>query len=116
MWGSRAIACCGARRIVAVGAPAPCDNAAPVLLRVGAPAIELYDCPSQERQMPSTRIVTGAWARGSEGKILEAVQSALLGALKLPEHDRDIVLDIYDETTRIVMLHAELLLTWRVCG
>jgi phenylpyruvate tautomerase PptA (4-oxalocrotonate tautomerase family) len=53
--------------------------------------------------MPSTRIVTGAWARGSEGKVLEAVQSALLGALKLPEHDRDIVLDIYDETTRIVM-------------
>ena len=52
--------------------------------------------------MPSTRIVTGSWARGSEGKVIEAVQSALLNSLKLPEHDRDVVLDIYDETTRIV--------------
>lgn len=52
--------------------------------------------------MPSTRIVTGSWARGSEGKVIEAVQSALLNSLKLPEYDRDVVLDIYDETTRIV--------------
>jgi phenylpyruvate tautomerase PptA (4-oxalocrotonate tautomerase family) len=53
--------------------------------------------------MPSTRIVTGSWARGSEGKVIEAVQSALRSALKLPDYDRDIVLDIYDETTRIVL-------------
>ena len=53
--------------------------------------------------MPSTRIVTGSWARGSEGKVIEAVQSALLNALKLPDYDRDVVLDIYDETTRIVL-------------
>jgi len=53
--------------------------------------------------MPSTRIVTGPWARGSERKVIEAVQSALRHSLKLPEYDRDIVLDIYDETTRIVL-------------
>jgi phenylpyruvate tautomerase PptA (4-oxalocrotonate tautomerase family) len=53
--------------------------------------------------MPSTRIVTGSWARGSECKVIEAVQSALLSSLKLPDYDRDVVLDIYDETTRIVL-------------
>ena len=53
--------------------------------------------------MPSTRIVTGSWARGGEGKVIEAVQRALVGALKIPEKDRDVVIDTYDETTRIVM-------------
>jgi phenylpyruvate tautomerase PptA (4-oxalocrotonate tautomerase family) len=53
--------------------------------------------------MPSTRIVTGSWARGSEGKVIEAVQAALVSALKIPENDRDVVIDTYDETTRIVM-------------
>jgi phenylpyruvate tautomerase PptA (4-oxalocrotonate tautomerase family) len=53
--------------------------------------------------MPSTRIVTGCWARGSERKVIEAVQSALVSALKLPEKDRDVVIDTYDETSRIVM-------------
>ena len=53
--------------------------------------------------MPSTRIVTGSWARGGEGKVIEAVQAALIGALKIPEKDRDVVIDTYDETTRIVM-------------
>jgi phenylpyruvate tautomerase PptA (4-oxalocrotonate tautomerase family) len=53
--------------------------------------------------MPSTRIVTGSWARGSERKVIEAVQSALVSALKLPEKDRDVVIDTYDETSRIVM-------------
>jgi hypothetical protein len=53
--------------------------------------------------MPSTRIVTGAWARGSESQVIEAVQSALRDALKLPDYDRDVVLDIYDETKRIVL-------------
>jgi phenylpyruvate tautomerase PptA (4-oxalocrotonate tautomerase family) len=43
------------------------------------------------------------WARGSEGKVIEAVQAALVDALKLPAKDRDVVLDLYDETTRIVM-------------
>lgn len=53
--------------------------------------------------MPSTRIVTGSWARGSERKVIEAVQAALVSALKIPEKDRDVVIDTYDETTRIVM-------------
>jgi phenylpyruvate tautomerase PptA (4-oxalocrotonate tautomerase family) len=53
--------------------------------------------------MPSTRIVTGSWARGGEGRVIEAVQAALVGALKIPEKDRDVVIDTYDETTRIVM-------------
>jgi phenylpyruvate tautomerase PptA (4-oxalocrotonate tautomerase family) len=52
--------------------------------------------------MPSTRITTGIWARGSETRLIEAVQSALLAALKIPDYDRDIVLDLYDETSRIV--------------
>jgi len=52
--------------------------------------------------MPSTRIITGTWARGSEKKIIEAVQEALLSSLKLPDYDRDVVLDLYDADTRIV--------------
>jgi phenylpyruvate tautomerase PptA (4-oxalocrotonate tautomerase family) len=31
------------------------------------------------------------------------VQSALRDTLKIPDYDRDVVLDIYDETTRIVL-------------
>lgn len=53
--------------------------------------------------MPSTRIITGSWARGGERKVIEAVQAALVGALKIPEKDRDVVIDTYDETTRIFM-------------
>ena len=52
--------------------------------------------------MPSTRITTGLWARGSETRLIEAVQSALLSALKIPDYDRDVVLDLYDEVSRIV--------------
>ncbi|EIG61354.1 tautomerase family protein [Bradyrhizobium sp. WSM1253] len=52
--------------------------------------------------MPSTRITTGGWARGSEQEIIKAVQSALLSALKIPEYDRDVVLDISDAAARIV--------------
>ena len=52
--------------------------------------------------MPSTRITTGIWARGSEREVIETVQSALLSALKIPDYDRDVVLDIYDAATRIV--------------
>lgn len=52
--------------------------------------------------MPSTRIVTGEWARGSELQVIEAVQAALLEALKIPDHDRDVVLDIHGPATRIV--------------
>lgn len=52
--------------------------------------------------MPSTRITTGIWARGIETKVIEAVQDALLAALKIPDYDRDVVLDLYDDTARIV--------------
>jgi hypothetical protein len=52
--------------------------------------------------MPSTRITTGSWARGRESEILEAVQKALLSSLKIPEHDRDIVLDVHEAASRIV--------------
>ena len=51
--------------------------------------------------MPSTRIATGQWARGNEEKLIAAVQSALVTALKLPDTDRDVVLDLYDDATRI---------------
>ena len=52
--------------------------------------------------MPSTRITTGTWARGAEASVIEAVQEALLTSLKIPDDDRDVVLDVYDETTRII--------------
>ncbi|WP_291842105.1 tautomerase family protein [Bradyrhizobium sp.] len=57
---------------------------------------------AKETVMPSTRITTGTWARGSEARIIDAIQQALLSALKIPEYDRDVVLDLYDETCRIV--------------
>jgi phenylpyruvate tautomerase PptA (4-oxalocrotonate tautomerase family) len=52
--------------------------------------------------MPCVRIATGAWAAGSEMKLIEAVQSALVAAFKIPEGDRDVVLDLYGENRRIV--------------
>jgi hypothetical protein len=51
--------------------------------------------------MPSGRIVTGEWARGREREFIEAVQSAMLSAIKIPEWDRDVVLDLYEESRRI---------------
>ena len=52
--------------------------------------------------MPSTRISTGVWARPRATEVLEAVQAALVEALKIPETDRDIVLDIYEADRRII--------------
>jgi hypothetical protein len=52
--------------------------------------------------MPSTRIVTGEWARGRELDLLEAVQSALVQSIKIPEEDRDIVIDLYENSRRII--------------
>ena len=52
--------------------------------------------------MPVTRIVTGEWARGREIEVIEAVQSAMLAALKIPDWDRDVTVDTYSETQRIV--------------
>lgn len=52
--------------------------------------------------MPCVRIATGTWAEGSEIKLIEAVQSALVAAFKIPQSDRDVVLDLYDENRRIV--------------
>jgi phenylpyruvate tautomerase PptA (4-oxalocrotonate tautomerase family) len=52
--------------------------------------------------MPSTRITTGLWARGIEQELIGAVQSALLSALKIPDYDRDVVIDTYDAPARII--------------
>jgi phenylpyruvate tautomerase PptA (4-oxalocrotonate tautomerase family) len=52
--------------------------------------------------MPVTRIVTGEWARGREIEVIEAVQSAMLAALKIPDWDRDVTVDTYSETQRNV--------------
>lgn len=52
--------------------------------------------------MPCARIATGKWAVGVEMHLIEAVQSALVSAFKIPEWDRDVVLDLYDENRRIV--------------
>ena len=54
--------------------------------------------------MPCVRIATGNWAVGCEMKLIEAVQSALVYAFKIPDRDRDVVLDIYDESRRIVSI------------
>ncbi|MGE0700279.1 MAG: hypothetical protein AB7O57_14375 [Hyphomicrobiaceae bacterium] len=51
--------------------------------------------------MPCVRIATGKWAVGID-KLIEAVQSALVSAFKIPERDRDVVLDLYDENRRTV--------------
>jgi phenylpyruvate tautomerase PptA (4-oxalocrotonate tautomerase family) len=52
--------------------------------------------------MPCVRISTGHWSIGSERELIDAVQSALVSAFQVPESDRDVVLDIYDESRRIV--------------
>ena len=52
--------------------------------------------------MPCVRIATGTWAVGIEMKLIEAVQSALISAFRIPEWDRDVVLDLYDANRRIV--------------
>jgi phenylpyruvate tautomerase PptA (4-oxalocrotonate tautomerase family) len=52
--------------------------------------------------VPCVRIATGQWAAGCEMKLIEAVQSALVVAFNIPDRDRDVVLDIYDENRRLV--------------
>jgi phenylpyruvate tautomerase PptA (4-oxalocrotonate tautomerase family) len=52
--------------------------------------------------MPSTRIATGEWAKGRELEIIAAVQASLNTSLKVPDWDRDIVLDLYGDKRRIV--------------
>ena len=52
--------------------------------------------------MPCVRIATGEWAAGSELKLIEAVQSALVAPFRIPEGDCDLVLDLYGENRRIV--------------
>ncbi len=52
--------------------------------------------------MPCVKITTGKWAEGLEIELMEAVQSALVSAFKIPESDRDVVLDLYEESRRLV--------------
>jgi hypothetical protein len=52
--------------------------------------------------MPCVRIATGLWATGQETQLIEAVQSALVSAFRIPEGDRDVVLDLYPENRRVV--------------
>lgn len=52
--------------------------------------------------MPSTTILTGEWAKGSESELIDAVQAAFLTAIKTPEWDRDIVVALFDDKHRIV--------------
>ena len=52
--------------------------------------------------MPCVRIATGMWATGSETKLLEAVQVALVSAFKIPEWDRDVVIDLYEPHRRLL--------------
>ena len=52
--------------------------------------------------MPSTRIITGGWAKGRESEIIEPVQASLSASLNVPDWDRDIVLDLYNDKRRII--------------
>jgi phenylpyruvate tautomerase PptA (4-oxalocrotonate tautomerase family) len=52
--------------------------------------------------MPSTRILTGDWAKGREMDLILAVQSAMVSAIKIPDWDRDVVVNLYDDKRRIV--------------
>ena len=52
--------------------------------------------------MPCVRIATGPWIGGREGDMLEAVQTALVEAFKIPPTDRDVVLDVYEPHRRLV--------------
>jgi hypothetical protein len=52
--------------------------------------------------MPCVRIATGLWAEGQEAALIAAVQSALVSAFRIPDGDRDVVLDLYGEERRIV--------------
>ncbi len=52
--------------------------------------------------MPCVRITTGKWAEGLEIELMEAVQSALVSAFNIPESERDVVLDLYEESRRLV--------------
>jgi len=52
--------------------------------------------------MPCTRISTGQWARGREMELVSAVQSALEQSIKIPDWDRDIVVDVYGAGQRNV--------------
>lgn len=46
--------------------------------------------------------MTGDWARGREMELIEAVQSAFVTAIKTPDWDRDVAVDLYDRARRIV--------------
>lgn len=50
--------------------------------------------------MPCVRIATGIVGR--EAELLEAVQAALVEAFKIPQTDRDVVLDIYEPHRRML--------------
>jgi phenylpyruvate tautomerase PptA (4-oxalocrotonate tautomerase family) len=52
--------------------------------------------------MPCVRIATGMWAQGSELQLMEAVQRALVASFRIPENDRDVVLDLYDPMRRLL--------------
>lgn len=52
--------------------------------------------------MPCVRIAIGLWAVGQEAALIVAVQSALVSAFRIPEGDRDVVLDLCAEERRSV--------------
>ncbi len=45
---------------------------------------------------------TGAWARGKELQLIDAVQASLLESLKIPDWDRDVIVTTFDGDRRIV--------------
>lgn len=51
--------------------------------------------------MPSARIATGEWARGRERELLDALHSAMVEGIKIPDWDRDVIVEICEEKARV---------------
>jgi hypothetical protein len=51
--------------------------------------------------MPSARITTGEWARGRELELLDALHSAMVDGIKIPDWDRDVIVEICGDKARV---------------
>ena len=54
--------------------------------------------------MPCVRIATGVWAIGSEMKLIEAVQSALVAAFKILENGKPHAIEVLEHDDRPVSI------------
>ncbi|MBB3237093.1 tautomerase family protein [Phyllobacterium endophyticum] len=52
--------------------------------------------------MPSTKLITGTWAKSRSQALLEALQRSIVTGLEVPEDDRDIIAEFIESENRIV--------------